>query len=157
MFRKYGNIMLFGCMLLLVACASTGNTNGSTGSHGAASSHATVLVVVKPKSVHGSSGNGPIVVTSPMPVPGGNANSQQVIPSDNSIMNQLTFFQLMGAEGDIFTYQYNSSDDFYGTVSAHSSRNGTIQFQIPRAATSNLRLLYRPEVPTETALVSLGV
>ena len=189
MFRKYGNIMLFGCMLLLVACASTGNTNGSTGSHGAASSHATVLVVVKPKSVHGSSGNGPIVVTSPMPVPGGNANSQQVIlkdrtlvinsaskqnaanagssvitlvltvknTSDNSIMNQLTFFQLMGAEGDIFTYQYNSSDDFYGTVSAHSSRNGTIQFQIPRAATSNLRLLYRPEVPTETALVSLGV
>ena len=77
--------------------------------------------------------------------------------SDKPIMNQLTFFQLMGADGDIFTYQYNSSDDFYGTVPANSSRNGTIQFQVPRAATSNLRLLYRPEVATETVLASLRV
>lgn len=194
MFRKYGKIMLFGCMLLLVACASTGNTSGSNGSsssswHGSASIHATVLAVVKPKSVHGSPGSGPIVVTLPTPMPGSNANSEQVVlkdrtlvitsvskqngpnagsslitlvltvknTSDKPIMNQSTFFQLTGPEGDTFTYQYNSSDNFYGTVSANSSRNGTIQFQVPRAATSNLRLLYHPEDTTETALVSLGV
>jgi hypothetical protein len=128
-------------------------------------------------------------VTSPTPVPGGNANSQQVAlqdrtlvlnqaskqdnaagtsslitlvltiknTSDKPIMNQPSFFQLLSTEGDSFTYQSNSSDNFYTEVPAHSSRDGTIVFQIPRAAASHLRLLYRPEVATETVVMSLNV
>ncbi len=72
-------------------------------------------------------------------------------------MNQLTFFQLMGPEGDTFGYQYNSSDNFYGTIAAHATRSGTIVFQVPIAATSSLRLLYRPEIATETAIILLKI
>ncbi len=64
--------------------------------------------------------------------------------------NESTFFQLLSAEGDTFTYQSNSSDTFYGDIPAHSSRDGSIVFQIPKAAASNLRLLYRPEVVKES-------
>ena len=77
--------------------------------------------------------------------------------SNKPIMNQSTFFQLMGKEGDIFSYQYNSSDNFYGTVPANSSHSGTVVFQLPSAAAHNLHLLYRPEVTVETALVMLNV
>jgi len=76
--------------------------------------------------------------------------------SSKPIMNQPTFFQLMGTEGDTFSYQYNSSDNFYGTVPANSSRSGTVVFQVPSAAAHNLRLLYRPEITAETALVLLN-
>jgi hypothetical protein len=77
--------------------------------------------------------------------------------SNNSIMNQSTFYQLMGPEGDIFGYQYKSSDNFYSAIAAHTTRSGTIVFQLPTAAISNLRLLYRPEIATETAIILLGV
>lgn len=76
---------------------------------------------------------------------------------DKGIMNQAAFFRLIGSEGDIFGKQYNSSDTFYGTIDAHKSRRGAISFKIPKAATSTLRLLYRPEVATETAIVPLKV
>ena len=77
--------------------------------------------------------------------------------SNQSIMNKPGFFQLMGAEGDTFSYQSNSSDNFYGTMPAQSSRNGTIAFQIPKTAAYSLRLLYRCEVATETTLILLKV
>ena len=77
--------------------------------------------------------------------------------SGKAIMNKRTFFQLMGLEGDIFDYQYNSSDNFYGPLAAHTTRSGTIVFQIPAAAASSLRLLYRPEIATETAIIFLRV
>jgi hypothetical protein len=77
--------------------------------------------------------------------------------SDKAIMNQPTFFQLTGLEGDIFDYQYNSSDNFYGPLAAHTTRGGTIVFQVPTAAVSSLRLLYRPEIATETAIIFLRV
>jgi Domain of unknown function (DUF4352) len=77
--------------------------------------------------------------------------------SDKAIMNQLTFFQLMGPEGDTFGYQYNSSDNFYGAIAAHTTRSGTIMFQVPTAATASLHLLYRPEIATETAIILLKV
>jgi hypothetical protein len=149
---------------------------------------ATTPIVVTPKTTQKSGGNGPLVITSPTPAPGGSANSQQVVLADRTlvissatkqkvnansllitleitvkntstktIMNQSTFFQLMGAEGDTFSYQYNSSDNFYGPLAAQSARTGTISFQIPAAAATNLRLLYHSEIATETALVSLKV
>jgi len=75
--------------------------------------------------------------------------------SGKAIMNQPGFYQLIGPEGDIFDYQYNSSDNFYGSLPAHTTRSGTIVFQVPAAATSGLRLLYRPEIATETAIIVL--
>ncbi|HEU0000687.1 MAG TPA: DUF4352 domain-containing protein [Ktedonobacteraceae bacterium] len=77
--------------------------------------------------------------------------------SDKAIMNQSTFFQLMGPEGDAFGYQYNSSDNFYGSIAAHTTRSGTIVFQIPTSAASGLHLVYRPEIATETAIISLKI
>lgn len=74
-----------------------------------------------------------------------------------AIKNQPTFFQLIGTEGDTFGYQYNSSDNFYGVIAAHTARNGTIVFQLPTAAVSHLYLLYRPEVATETAIILLRI
>ena len=77
--------------------------------------------------------------------------------SHKAIKNLSTFFQLMGPEGDTFGYQYNSSDNFYGTIAAHTTHRGTIVFQVPTAATSSLRLLYRPEIATETAIILLKI
>src|SRR5262249_22813109 len=145
--------------------------------------------VVTARSVQGTPGTGPIIVTSPTPVPGGSTHSQQVAlkdrtlvlnsvskqdaadgnsslitlaltiknTSDQPIMNEPGFFQLTGAEGDIFAYQSNSSDNFYSAVPAQGSHTGTIVFQIPRAAASHLQLLYRPEVAAETVLMPLNV
>ncbi len=77
--------------------------------------------------------------------------------SAKAIMNQPTFFQLMASEGDTFGYQYNSSDNFYGTIAAHATRSGMIVFQVPTAAAAGLRLLYRPEIATETAIILLKI
>jgi hypothetical protein len=77
--------------------------------------------------------------------------------SNKAIMNQSIFFELTGSEGDTFGYQYNSSDTFYGPIAAHTSRSGTIVFQVPTAATSGLHLLYRPEIATETAIILLNI
>jgi hypothetical protein len=74
---------------------------------------------------------------------------------DGPVANQPTFFELVGPEGDVFGHQDNSSDDFYGTVAARTTRSGTISFRVPSAARSGLRLLYRPEVATQTVIVSL--
>ncbi len=186
--------------LLLVACSSAGsdssNRNTGTGSaqdQGSTPSATAVATIttqlVTPKVARGSAGKGPLVISSPTPVPGGKAGSQQIVlgdrtliinsvskqkgastnstlinldlavqnTSDKAIMNQLTFFQLIGPEGDIFGYQYNSSDNFYGTIVAHTTRSGTIMFQVPTAATSSLHLLYRPEIATETAIILLKI
>jgi hypothetical protein len=77
--------------------------------------------------------------------------------SGKAIRNQAVFFQLIGPGGDTFGYQDNSPDNFYGTIRAHASRSGTIEFQIPFAARSSLYLLYRPEIATETVLTRLKI
>ncbi len=184
MFRMYGRVMLVGSMLLLLFLLAACNPENSP-----VNGKALTPTVVTARSVRGTPGSGPHVVTSPTSVPGGNAHSQQVElgdrtlvlnsvskqdnadgksslitlvltirnTSNKAIRNEASFFQLMSAEGDTFTYQSNSSDTFYGDMSAHSSRDGTIVFQVPKAAASNLRLLYRPEVATETVLMPLNI
>ncbi len=189
--------MIAVLFLLLVACGSTGNgsSNGNTGQAQGSTSSAPAAVTitpqfVTPKASSGSPGKGPVVISSPTPVPGGKAGSQQIVlgdrtliinsvskqkgastnstlinldlavqnTSNKAIMNQSTFFQLIGLEGDIFGYQYNSSDNFYGTIAAHTTRSGTIVFQVPTsAATPGLRLLYRPEIATEAAIILLKI
>jgi hypothetical protein len=77
--------------------------------------------------------------------------------SEKEIQNLSAFFQLIGLEGDIFSYQYNSTDTFYGPVAAHTTATGSIVFQLPTAATTKLNLLYRPEIAQETAIVHLTI
>ena len=77
--------------------------------------------------------------------------------SPSPIMNSATFYQLVGAEGDSFGTQSSVSANFYGSIPPQSSRQGTIVFQVPTGALKGLRLLYRPEVATETTLIPLGL
>jgi hypothetical protein len=72
------------------------------------------------------------------------------------IMNEATYFQLTGADGDTFGIQSSANSDFFGAIAPQSSRTGTIVFQVPVGATNGLRLMYRPEVATETVFVSLN-
>jgi hypothetical protein len=203
MIFQYQKLVLGGIILvlflLLAGCDFTGNgsSNGNTGTgttQGQGSTLSTTAAtitpqLVKPKAGYGSAGKGPLVVSSPTPVPGGKIGSQQIVlgdrtliinsvsrqqgasadttlvnldlviqnTSNKAILNQSNFYQLMGPEGDIFGYQYNSSDTFYGSIAAHTTRTGFIVFQLPTAAISSLRLLYRPEIATETAIVLLKV
>jgi hypothetical protein len=178
--------MILVLLFFLVACDSA-RYQGSTPF---ATATATItLQLVTPKSAGGLAGKGPLVISNPVPVPGGKAVRQQIVQGDRTliinsvskqkgasanatliildlavqntcdkaIMNQSTFFRLVGSEGDTFGYQYHSSDNFYGTIAAHTTRSGTIVFQVPTAATSGLYLLYRPEVATETVIVLLEV
>jgi uncharacterized protein DUF4352 len=179
--------MILALFLLLVACSSVGS-NSSTGNTGAGSTTITPQLVTS-KAASGSPGKGPLVISSPTPLPGGKAGSQQIVLGDRTliinsvserqaastnstsidldlavqntsakaIMNRSTFFQLMGPDGDAFGFQYNSSDNFYGTIAAHATRSGTIEFEVPTAPTSSLRLLYRPEIATETAIFLLNI
>ncbi len=72
------------------------------------------------------------------------------------ILNQATFYQLVGDEGDSFGTQSSVSANFYGSIPSHGNRQGTIVFQVPTGALKGLRLLYRPEVATETTLIPLN-
>jgi hypothetical protein len=74
-----------------------------------------------------------------------------------AIANEANFFEIMGPEGDIFAKQSNSSGAFYGTIDPHKSRSGRISFEIPLAATSSMRLLYRPDRPARTVIVPLTI
>ncbi len=202
MFLQHKKLVLGGVILvlflLLAACGSAGSesSNGNTGTGStqdqgstyAAPAAATVTpLLITPRSSSGSPGKGPLVISSPTPVPGGKAGSQQIVLGDRTLIinrvskqkgantslifldlavqntshkaikNLSTFFQLIGPEGDTFGYQSNSSDNFYGTIAAHTTRSGTIMFQVPTAATSSLRLLYRPEIATETAIILVKI
>ena len=74
---------------------------------------------------------------------------------EKPIRNESIFFRLIGLEGDTFSQQGNTSHGFYGSIAAHTSRSGTVGFEIPSAAASGLYLLYRPEIATETVLTRL--
>jgi Domain of unknown function (DUF4352) len=73
------------------------------------------------------------------------------------IMNQATFYQLIGAGGDSFGTQSSVSANFYGSIPPHGSRQGTIVFQVPTGAVKGINLLFRPEVATETTIIQLNI
>ena len=77
--------------------------------------------------------------------------------SKKAIQNLAAFFQLVGPEGDTFSYQYNSTDTFYGPIAAYTTDRGLIVFQLPTAAATKLSLLYRPETAKETVIVQLKI
>ncbi|HLI09131.1 MAG TPA: DUF4352 domain-containing protein [Ktedonobacteraceae bacterium] len=83
--------MLAVLLFLLAACSSSGNTtsqentgNGSTPQGTAIAS--TTPQIVTPKSVSGSPGIGPTVISSPTAVPGGKPGSQQVVLGDRTLI-----------------------------------------------------------------------
>jgi hypothetical protein len=77
--------------------------------------------------------------------------------SDKAISNRAVFFELIGPGGDSFSYQDKVTAGFYGTIGAHASRSGTIEFPIPTAAVTGLYLQYRPEIAAEVVITRLNV
>ena len=187
--RSRGKLIVLGgatlAVMSLAACGSATTPGSSPAAGSAGTPH-----LVTPKPVGGSpGGQGPQVVATPAPLPGGKAGSQKVVLSDRvlvinsitsqreankntvlidlalvvrntsaeAIRNEATFFHLIGPGGDTFGYQDNSPDNFYGTIGAHASRGGTIEFEVPAAAASGLYLLYRPEIAKEAVLTRLHV
>jgi hypothetical protein len=66
--------------------------------------------------------------------------------SGKNIQNLATYYQLVGAEGDMFGLPPDTNGSFFGTVASGSMRSGTIIFQeVPTAAIKKLQLLYRSE------------
>jgi Domain of unknown function (DUF4352) len=74
-----------------------------------------------------------------------------------TINNDAAYFQLISAEGDAFGLQPNVASNFFGSISSQSSRSGTIIFQVPSGAINGIRLMYRPDVSTETIFVTLNL
>lgn len=188
-----GSVVLLSFMLLLAlsACSlpgssnsatnTTGNTGGTTSGSVATVTpqHGTTTVATPAGNTNSSTGNknGPVIITTPSPAPGGNAHSQVILLKDRTITitnitkksgmdassvaisltmtvkniggaaisNKSSFYQLMGAEGDVFGQQSSVTPDFLGSINAGASRSGTIVFQVPGAAATNLRLFYRSE------------
>ena len=74
-----------------------------------------------------------------------------------TINNDATYFQLISAEGDAFGLQSKAAPNFFGSIASQSSRSGIIIFQVPSGAINGIRLMYRPEVSTETIFVPLNL
>ena len=70
------------------------------------------------------------------------------------VPNATTCYTLIGAEGDTFG-AVSASPGFTAPIAGGSSRRGTVQFDVPRAALKNLRLLYRSGDGSASALVQL--
>jgi hypothetical protein len=182
--RRRKSPLLFAmapAVLLFVAACSSAEDRGARPSAPDAPREITA------KSIGGSSGVGPKVVSDSKALPEGGKYSPQKVAlrdrvlvinhvtsqssdgqsvaidldlsvqntGDNDIKNEATFFRLIGSEGDIFGKQSNASGGFYGTIDARKSRRGAISFKVPEAATATLRLLYRPEVAAEAAIIPL--
>jgi hypothetical protein len=134
---------------------------------------------VNPKSVGGSSGQGPIIVTnpsSPISLPDrvltivsakriySQARKVTLVdltltisnPGTTALNNQPKFFSLIASGGDVFDHQDNSSDDFYGPIGPKTSRTGLIEFQIPTSKVIAFQLLYRPDVSADAVLAQLA-
>jgi len=71
------------------------------------------------------------------------------------IMNEAAYFQLASAGGDAFGTQSSPNTNFFGMIAPQSSRSGTLVFQVPAGAAKGMRLMYRPEIATESVSVPL--
>ena len=74
-----------------------------------------------------------------------------------TINNNAAYFQLISVEGDAFGLQSKVAPNFFGSIAFQSSRSGIIIFQVPAGAINGIRLMYRPEVTTETVFVPLNL
>jgi len=135
----------------------------STPSHGP-------MVILTPTPVPGGSVNSQLITLPDRTLAILNVSKQQASDANStlislnltmqntgktSIPNQPSYYQLVGSEGDMFGSQSSASPSFFGTITSNASRSGTIVFQIPSAAVSGLRLLFRSEIATETVFVQI--
>jgi hypothetical protein len=77
--------------------------------------------------------------------------------SAKAISNDAAYFQLISAEGDAFGIDSKEVSNFFGVIASQSVRSGTIAFQVPSGAMNGMRLMYRPEISTETIFVPLNL
>ena len=70
------------------------------------------------------------------------------------VHNAASYFTLISGEGDTFAPQ-GAPAGFDAPVAAGSTERGMLQFQVPAAAASGLRLLYRPDVASDAVMVPL--
>jgi hypothetical protein len=174
-----GRRLAFLAALVTALAACSSSHSGRGGANAAAPPPPTLVTA---KAVGGSSGTGPLVVPAP-PSNGGPPAPEHVqlagrafvlegvatsgtgpivirldVAIDNTgttpLRNDATFFTLLSREGDTFG-QVSASAGFYGMLAAGSERRGTVVFQVPAAAAAGLRLLYRPDVATDSVLVDL--
>ncbi|HYZ57794.1 MAG TPA: hypothetical protein VE733_30425 [Streptosporangiaceae bacterium] len=76
-------------ILVVIGLAACGSAAGP--GSGSAAAAAPTPRLVSPKSVGGSPGKGPLVVSNPAPLPGGKASSQKVVLSDRTVViNSVT-------------------------------------------------------------------
>ena len=74
-----------------------------------------------------------------------------------SILNKASFYQLIATEGDSFGLQSNTNSIFFSNITQQMSRKGTLVFQVPTAALSGIRLLFRSEIAAETVFIPLNL
>lgn len=103
-----------------------------------------------------------LTINSVSQQPGNSVNSTAVTlvmsvknTGAQAIQNAASFYELAGSEGDIFGVQSSATPSFFGTIPTQGALSGTIVFQVPTAAAKGLRLLFRPEVVSETVFVKL--
>jgi|SRR5450755_2200402 hypothetical protein len=89
--RRGKPAVLGGVMLVVMWLAACGSAPGSGSSAPATAGPAVTPRLVTPKSVGGSPGKGPLVISNPAPIPGGTIGSQKVILSDRTlVINSVT-------------------------------------------------------------------
>jgi hypothetical protein len=93
MFEKHLKHVIFAATLsllfILAACGGSSDTGNSTSQQSQNSQNvqsSTTVIATTPATGNGSPGVGPIVILSPTPVPGGSANSQQVVLPDRTLI-----------------------------------------------------------------------
>jgi hypothetical protein len=180
------SVITFVLCLLLMACdtshtvsnqgAPSGNPNASkpTVVYGTSISSAPGVgptVILTPTTVPGGNphtqlvtlADRTLIITSVSRQAGSDSNATAISlsmtiknTSTKPILNEATFFQLIGSEGDTFGVASGATSNFFGTIAPHSSRGATLVFQVPASAVNGLHLLYRPEVATETVSVALN-
>ncbi len=83
--------MLGGVMLVVMWLAACGSAPTPGSSSSAAAGPTFTPRIVIPKSVGGSPGKGPRVISNPAPLPGGKVGSQKVVLSDRTlVINSVT-------------------------------------------------------------------
>jgi hypothetical protein len=128
------------------------------------------LVILTPTRVPGGSGNSVLINLPDRTLEIKNVTRQNGSEPDTmnvglvmtltnkgtkTIQNTSTFYQLVGSEGDTFGIEVSATPSYFGTLTPHSSRSGTIVFAVPSEEANGLRLLFRCEILSETAIVAI--
>jgi Domain of unknown function (DUF4352) len=180
----YG-IMVFLSCLLFISCGEYTTSDNSTANTPTPSQQAVVqgtsiggtsgngpTVILTPTRVPGGNQQSQLVslpdriiaITNLTKQAGSDSNSISInltITVKNTglktINNDATYYQLISAEGDTFGLQSDAPQEFFGSIAAQSSRSGTITFQVPAGALNGMRLMYRPDVSSDTTFVPLNL